>query len=140
MKYYMGHFGQAEIPQPTSTQIIPGMTFPVEQPVVNIPYAPTVVGTASDLASQSLESTFEKAAALAKTEEIQAFIKENNLDPYLQDINKERVKNILAIIGLIWLGKLAKSPVGLTAIGAMAIYVMFSNKDKLIEKISIREA
>ena len=50
----MGHFGQAEIPQPTSTQIIPGMTFPVEQPVVNIPYAPTVIGTASDLASKSL--------------------------------------------------------------------------------------
>lgn len=100
----------------------------------------SIITTTSNIAETSLNTTFDKVAQLAKTEEIQAFIKENNLGPYLQDINKERVKNVLSIIGLIWLGKLAKTPIGLALIGATTVYVMFSNKDKLIEKISIKEA
>jgi hypothetical protein len=130
MKYYMGHFGDVTIPS--------SVPAPTSQPVSQISYSgePTLIATASDLASKSLESTFDKAAELAKAQEIQDFIKENNLGPYVKDLNRERVTNIFALMGFIWTGKLLKSPVGLALLGLGGAYLLYSNSDKLIENVS----
>ena len=127
----MGHFGDLAVP----TQI----PAPVPtQPVVEVSYSgePTLVATASDIASKSLDTTFDKAAQLAKAQEIQDFIKENNLGPYVKDLNRERVTKIFALMGFIWTGKLLKSPVGLALLGLGGAYLLYSNSDKLIENVS----
>jgi len=130
MKCYMGNFGDVTIPS--------SVPAPTSQPVSQISYSgePTLIATASDLASKSLESTFDKAAELAKAQEIQDFIRDNNLTPFVKDLNKERVKNILALLGFIWLGRLLKSPAGLAALGLGGAYLLYSNSDKLIENVS----
>lgn len=116
MKSYMGHFGQT----PTEQIVTEG----------------TLFTTTSSLAEKSIETTLEKAAQISKSKEIQDFIRENNLEPYLKDVNKEGVKNILALLGLIWMGKIFKSPAGLITILALGGYVLFTNKEKIIEKAS----
>jgi hypothetical protein len=129
MKYYMGHFGQAEVS--------PQVMTPINTPV-NISYNQdsTLVTTVSDIASKSLDTTFEKASQIATSQEVQDFIKEHGLQPFIKDLNRERVKNILALLGFIWIGKIIKSPVGLASLGFLGLYVVYSNKDKLIENVS----
>ena len=140
MKYFMGHFGEAVV---TSTSI----TTPTGETAPIVLQTPTTVEqsidtqvdlftTVSNLAEGSVESSLSKAAQLVKTEEVQKFIKENNLEPYLKDINKERVKNVLALLGVWSVFKAVKSPVGIAVIAGIAGYAMFVNKDKLIDKIS----
>lgn len=133
MKHYMGHFGQVDpllSSQPTAPQ----------DKIIPISYSEnsSLFKTTSTLAEKSITSTLDKAAQIAKSEEIQAFIRENNLEPYLKDVNKEGIKNILAVMGVIWLGKIIKSPMGLAGLGAIALYALYTNKDKLIDKVSFQ--
>jgi hypothetical protein len=135
MKYYMGHFGQVDpllSSQPTAPQ----------DKIIPISYSEnsSLFTTTSTLAEKSITSTLDKASQLAKSEEIQAFIRENGLEPYLKDVNKEGIKNILAVMGVIWLGKIIKSPVGLAGLGAITLYALYTNKDKLIDKVSFQSA
>ena len=129
----MGHFGQVDpllSSQPTAPQ----------DKIIPISYSEnsSLFTTTSTLAEKSISSTLDKASQLAKSEEIQAFIRENGLEPYLKDVNKEGIKNILAVMGVIWLGKIIKSPVGLAGLGAVALYALYTNKDKLIDKVSFQ--
>lgn len=129
----MVHFGQVDpllSSQPTAPQ----------DQIIPISYSgnSSLFTTTSNLAEKSITSTLDKASQLAKSEEIQSFIRENGLEPYLKDVNKEGIKNILAVMGVIWLGKIIKSPVGLAGLGAVALYALYTNKDKLIDKVSFQ--
>jgi hypothetical protein len=125
MKAYMGNFG--ELTDPSTITPIPST-------------GATVVSTAASLAEKSIDQSFDKAAALLRSQEVQSFIEEHNLAPYIQDLTKERIKTFLALLGLWSVYKAIKSPVGLAAIAGAAIYVVTSNKEKVIQKVSDKVA
>ncbi len=133
MKSSMGHFGEAPLmlqqPQ-TQAQVINKEL--------------TLFSTASTLAEKSVTGTLEKAAMIAKSKEIQEFIKANNLEPYLKDVNKDGVIKILAVLGM-WQGiKLIKSKPGLIGLGLFGLYFLFSrsvnNSDAVAEKAAVTVA
>ncbi len=117
MRTYMGHFGEMTDPSTISPE-------------------KTIISTASDLAENSINQTFNRAEALLKSQEVQNFIAENNLGPYIQDLTKERIKTFLSLFGLWTVYKAIKSPIGLAAVAGAAIYVMTTNKEKVISKVS----
>jgi hypothetical protein len=135
----MGHFGQTEVIQSSPTDLVPVAP---QGSVVPVSYSnnSSLFTTASSIAQSSVERTFATAEKLARINEVEQFIKENNLGPYLKDVNKEGIKNILSFLGLIWLMKLLKSPVALAGVGALGIYVYYSNSSKLTSKISEKVA
>ena len=148
MKYTMGHFGEAGVATVTADQ-----TFVVDSAgqakaditqVLQQPLSPqqtsALFTTASNLADKSLSMSLDKLASLAQAEEVQMFIKENGLEPYLRDVNKDRIKNILALFGLWQVYKVAKSPVFLLAAAGLGVFALYSNKDKLVSKISSQVA
>lgn len=96
----------------------------------------SLASTASSIASSSVNTTLDKAAQLAQSEQVQAFIKEQGLEPYLKDVTKDNVKSILSLFGLWYVTKLFKSKVAIIGAGALAVYVLYSNKDKLLDKVS----
>lgn len=100
----------------------------------------SVATTVSSIASSSVNTTLDKAAQLAQSEQVQAFIKEQGLEPYLKDVTKDNVKSILSLFGLWYVTKLFKSKVALVGAGALAIYVVYSNKDKLLDKVATQTA
>ena len=125
MKYYMGDFGQVE----------------TTNSAMEIPYSSdkTLIATAGDRAEKSLSVAFDRAAQLAKAKEIESFIQENNLGPYLKDLNQERVKNILALFGMMFIGSKIRTPIGLAVIGCIALYIFYSSpgrQEKVIEQVS----
>lgn len=128
MKHYMGHFGE------TTTPVM--MTEPKTLDAAAEAQSNTLFVTASSLANASLTNTFDRAEKLAKSQEIQEFIKDNGLEPYLKDVNKEGIKNILAVVGIVYLGKLAKSKVGLVSIGLLGAYFLYTRKDKLLSSVA----
>lgn len=131
MKNYMGHFGEGE-----TTPVM--MTAP--KTVSDVSSESTALfTTVSNLADKSLTNTFDRAAQIAKSEEIQAFLNENGLAPYLKDVTQDRVKNILALFGLWSVYKAIKSPIGLAVVAATGGYILFTNKDKLIDKVAGKE-
>lgn len=132
MKSYMGHFGDANTINSTGV-LASDAAASVDAQAAAAEKA--LFTTASDIAEKSLNTTLDRAAQLARSEEVQLFIKENGLEPYLKDVTQDRVKNVLALAGLWYVGKTIKSPAGLAAIGALGIYVLYSNKDKLLGKI-----
>ena len=132
MKTYMGHFGEPETV--SSTGVLASDGSPSTDASAEAAQK-ALFTTASDLAEKSLNTTLDRAAQLARSEEVQMFIKENGLEPYLKDVTQDRVKNVLALAGLWYVGKTIKSPAGLAALGALGIYVLYSNKDKLLGKI-----
>lgn len=115
MKGKMSHFGQVPvmIEQPkTQDQVISDQI--------------SLFTTATELASSSLDKTLTKAEMIAKSKEIQQFIEENNLTPYLKDVNKDGVIKILALLGM-WQGiKLIKSKAGMVTLGALGLYFLYS--------------
>jgi hypothetical protein len=144
MKALMGHFGEAnsEVVTPDQTMVIQkdgnvdvGLTkLMTEQ--LSPEQSSALFTTASNLAEKSLNMSLSRAAALAQSKEVQMFIKENGLEPYLRDVTQDRVKNILALFGLWQIYKIAKSPAFLIAAAGLGIYVLYGNKDKLVSKIS----
>lgn len=92
--------------------------------------------TLSNLASSSVESTLDKAGKVASSEEIQQFIKDQGLEPYLKDVTKDRVKNILSLFGLWYISKLFKNKYVLVGTGVLAVYILYTNKDKLLNKVA----
>jgi hypothetical protein len=130
MKGTMGHFGETPImlqqPQ-TQAQVINKEL--------------TLFSTASTLAEKSITNTLEKAEMIAKSKEIQEFIKANNLEPYLKDVNKDGLIKILALLGM-WQGiKLIKSKPGLIGLGLFGLYFLYSrtmnNSDQVAEKAAV---
>lgn len=130
MKGTMGHFGETPImmqqPQ-TQAQVINKQL--------------TLFSTASTLAEKSVSGTLEKAEMIAKSKEIQEFIKANNLEPYLKDVNKDGIIKILAVLGM-WQGiKVIKSKPGLIGLGLFGLYFLYSrtvnNPDKVAEKAAV---
>lgn len=98
----------------------------------------SIVSTFSNMASSSVESTLSKAGQLASSQEVQQFIKEQGLEPYLKDVTKDRVKNILSLFGLWYVTKLFKNKFVLAGAGALAVYVLYTNKDKLLNKVTAK--
>jgi hypothetical protein len=100
--------------------------------------------TASDLASTSLNRTLTKAEMLAKSQEIQDFIKENGLEPYLRDVTRERIIQIFALVGMYQSLKLIRSKVGAAALGGFLLFFLYSkatrNTDKITEKTAEKAA
>lgn len=97
----------------------------------------TVVSTGINLVTGSFEKSFENISTIAKNKQIQAFIEENNLSPYLRDVTKENVKTILALLGLYSVYRFVKSPVGIALLAGTAIYVMSKTDiSKLTEKMT----
>jgi hypothetical protein len=96
----------------------------------------SIVGTASDVASSSVDMALSKAGQFAQSEQVQSFIKEQGLEPYLKDVTKDRVKNILSLFGLWYITKLFKSKYAIVGAGALAVYVVYQNKDKLLDKVA----
>jgi len=115
MKATMGHFGEATDPSTLS---------------------PNIVSAATNLADQSIDRSLAQAESLLKSQEVQAFIEQNGLAPYIQDLTKERVKTFLALFGLWSVYKFIKSPIGLACVGGAALYVMTGNKDKVVAKVA----
>ncbi len=116
MKAYMGSFGEVATPlmlQPPKT---------TEQVAQDM----TLFSTATNIATKSVTGTLEKAEMIAKSKEIQEFIKANNLEPYLKDVNKDGIIKILALLGM-WQGvKLIKSKPGLIGLGLFGLYFLYS--------------
>lgn len=130
MKGTMGHFGETPVmmqqPQ-TQAQVINKQL--------------TLFSTASTLAEKSVAGTLEKAEMIAKSKEIQEFIKANNLEPYLKDVNKDGIIKILAVLGM-WQGiKVIKSKPGLIGLGLFGLYFLYSrtvnNPDKVAQKAAV---
>ena len=94
--------------------------------------------TLSNLASSSVDSTLSKAGQIASSEEIQQFIKDQGLEPYLKDVTKDRVKNILSLFGLWYISKLFKNKYVLVGTGVLAVYILYTNKDKLLNKVATK--
>ena len=130
MKSTMGHFGETPImlqPPQTQAQVINNQL--------------TLFSTASTLAEKSVSGTLEKAAMIAKSKEIQEFIKANNLEPYLKDVNKDGIIKILAVLGM-WQGvKIIKSKPGLIGLGLFGLYFLYSrtvnNPDKVAQQAAV---
>jgi hypothetical protein len=115
MNYFMGNFGE--------------MTDPNDG-------GKTIVSTGIQLATSSVDRSLENISKLAKTEQVEQFIRENNLGPYMKDITKDNVKTILAFFGMYTIYKFIKSPVGIAILAGTAIYVMSSTDiSKLTEKM-----
>jgi len=96
----------------------------------------SIASTASNVAESSVNTTLDKAAQFAQSEQVQSFIKEQGLEPYLKDITKDRVKNVLSLLGLWYVTKLFKSKFAIVGAGALAVYVVYQNKDKLLDKVA----
>lgn len=96
----------------------------------------SLISTVSNIASSSVETTLTKAGQFASSQEVQDFIREQGLEPYLKDVTKDRIKNILSLFGLWYVTKLLRNKFVLVGAGALAVYVLYSNKDKLIQKVS----
>jgi hypothetical protein len=96
----------------------------------------SLVNTFSNIAESSVETTLTKAGQFASSQEVQEFIKEQGLEPYLKDVNKDRIKNILSLFGLWYVTKLFRNKFVLVGAGALAVYVLYSNKDKLLQKVT----
>lgn len=129
MKGNMGHFGETPVmmTQPKTT----------EQVAKEL----TLFSTASTLAEKSVTGTLEKAEMIAKSKEIQEFIKANNLEPYLKDVNKDGIIKILAVLGM-WQGvKIIKSKPGLIGLGLFGLYFLYSrsvnNSTQVAEKAAV---
>lgn len=129
MKNSMGHFGEAPIMlQEPKTQA----------QVINNEL--TLFSTASTLASRSVSGALEKAELVAKSKEIQEFIKANNLEPYLKDVSKDGIIKILALLGM-WQGiKLIKSKPGLIGLGLFGLYFLYSRTTSNPEVVATKAA
>ena len=130
MKGTMGHFGETPV---MMTQ--PKTADQVAQEQLSL------FATASTLASKSVSGTLEKAEMIAKSKEIQEFIKANNLEPYLKDVNKDGMIKILALLGM-WQGiKIIKSKPGLIGLGLFGLYFLYSrtvnNPSKVADKAAL---
>jgi hypothetical protein len=130
MKGSMGHFGE--------TPLILQQPISLDQAAAQQQLS--LFSTTSSLASKSLSNTFEKAEMVAKSKEIQEFIKANNLEPYLKDVNKDGMIKILALLGM-WQGvKIVKSKPGLIGLGLFGLYFLYSRTVNNPEKISEKAA
>jgi hypothetical protein len=96
----------------------------------------SLINTFSNMAQSSVDTTLTKAGQFASSQEVQDFITEQGLGPYLKDVTKDRVKNILSLFGLWYVTKLFRSKVVLAGAGALAVYVLYTNKDKLLQKVT----
>lgn len=110
---------------------LPATTTDVAQKMQN-----SLINTFSNIAESSVETTLTKAGQFASSQEVQDFIKEQGLEPYLKDVNKDRIKNILSLFGLWYVTKLFRNKFVLAGAGALAVYVLYSNKDKLLQKVT----
>lgn len=108
MNYVMGNFETPSSGVPTSTS------------------AESVVSTGINVVTGSFDKSFESISTIAKNKQIQAFIEQNNLAPYLRDVTKENVKTMLALLGLYSVYRFVKSPLGVAVLAGAAIYVMSS--------------
>lgn len=129
MKSSMGHFGETPVmlQQPKTPEQV------VQEQL-------SLFNTASTLASKSVTGTLEKAEMIAKSKEIQEFIKANNLEPYLKDVNKDGIIKILALLGM-WQGiKIIKSKPGLIGLGLFGLYFLYSKTTSNSSTISQKAA
>jgi hypothetical protein len=96
----------------------------------------SIIATAGDIAERSINIKFDAAARLAKSEQVQQFIKDNNLEPYIKDLTVERVKTFMIMLGFIPLFKAIKSPIGIATIVGAGIYIasMAGNKEAVVQK------
>ena len=133
MKGTMGHFGE--------TPLMLQEPKPIEQ--ISKEQA-TLFVTASGIASKNVSDSLDKAAALAKSKDIQEFIEANNLGPYLKDVNQERVKAILVLLGVWQLTSWLKSKPGLIVLSGLAgwfVYTKATSKGaKKIEAVATKAA
>lgn len=146
MKGYMGSFGETSlsipgtVPAPKNNDV-PLMLQPPKTTDQVAKEQMTLFATASGIASKNVSETLEKAAALAKSKDIQDFIEANNLGPYLKDVNQERVKAILILLGVWQLTSWLKSKPGLILLGSLGgwfIYTKATNKTKKVaDKVAI---
>jgi hypothetical protein len=133
MKGAMGHFGE--------TPLMLQEPKPIEQ--ISKEQA-TLFVTASGIASKNVADSLDKAAALAKSKDIQDFIEANNLGPYLKDVNQERVKAILVLLGVWQLTSWLKSKPGLIVLGSLAGWFVYTKatgkKSNKIQTVATKAA
>jgi len=115
MNYVMGNFGAIEDSSFSSDNL---------------------VSTGINIATSSLDRSFDTLSKVAKTKQVEQFIADNNLAPYMKDITKDNIKTVLALFGLFSVYRFVRSPIGIALVAGTAIYVMSTTDvTKLIPKM-----
>lgn len=98
----------------------------------------SIIATAGDIAQRSIDFKLDAAVKLAKSEQVQQFIKDNNLEPYIKDLTVERIKTFMVMLGFIPLFKAIKSPIGIATIVGVGIYItsMAGDKKAIVQKMA----
>lgn len=87
-------------------------------------------------ADNYVDSMLDKLSSISQIESVNNAIKDSGLEYVVKDLNKERVKSILAAIGLFACFKALKSHYGKALVVVAAIYLIGINRDKLTNAIA----
>lgn len=96
----------------------------------------STVSVISKGADNYVDSMLDKLSSISQIESVNNAIKDSGLEYVVKDLNKERVKSILAAIGLFACFKTLKSHYGKALVVVAAIYIIGINRDKLTNAIA----
>lgn len=96
----------------------------------------SAVSVISKGADNYVDSMLDKLASISQIEAVNSAMKDSGLEYVVKDLNKERVKSILAAVGLFACFKSLKSHYGKALILVLAIYLIGVNRNKLTNAIA----
>ena len=104
----------------------------------------SLFNTLTDTASNSLDRTLDNVARLATTKDVQDFLKDNGIDVYVANMNREAVKVLLAWVGAFTIGmqlrKIVKNKYVFSSLLLGAGVLFFRNANTLNSSFSNPES
>lgn len=108
----------------------------VEQKSVDLSQLdPGLITNLTSIADSSVERSLAMADKVYTSPDVQQFIKDQGLAPYLKDVTKDHIKSVLSLFGLWWISQKLKSKVAVIGLMGLGAYVYISNQDKTVAKV-----